>query len=209
MLMDNQWIETLGRDDVEVVPRAVVGFEEGLMVDSEGAKHPADVVVFATGFHTHRLLAPMDIRGRSGATIREACGEEDASAYLGITVPGFPNLFLVGGPHTFLGHGGSALYVAECAITYIKELLVKLVEGGIAAVEPRSDVTEEYNRRIDEEHARLIWTHPGVENWFRNAAGRVVSTIPWRGVDYWEPKEPQVEDFVVATPLRDAVVLDR
>jgi len=202
ILMDNNWIRTVKRDDVELIDSAVVGFDEQHVLTANGNRYEVDVVVLATGFYSRRLLWPLDVRGRSGRSLRDQWGDDDASAYLGIAVPDMPNFFLVGGPHTALGHGGSAVYTAECAIAYIAQLLVHEIELGVGALEVREDICADYNRRVDEEHARLIWTHPGMSNWYRNAAGRVVSTIPFRAVDYWKmTKSPCLDDYVASFPL--------
>jgi 4-hydroxyacetophenone monooxygenase len=204
ILMDNNWIRTVKRDDVELIDSAVAGFDEHHVVTANGDRHEADVAVLATGFYSRRMLWPMEVHGRSGTTVRDQWGDDDASAYLGIVVPDLPNFFLVGGPHTALAHGGSAVYVAECAIAYIAQLLIHEIEQGIGSLEVRQDVCADFNKRVDEEHSRLIWTHPGMSNWYRNAAGRVVSAIPFRAVDYWAmTRTPNFDDYV-ARPLGDA-----
>lgn len=196
ILMDNGWFRTLLRDDVELVTDAVTGFDAHHVHTADGGRHEADVVVLATGFRTSAMLASMRVRGRSGATLRDHWGDDDARAHLGTTVPDFPNLFLVGGPNTFLGHGGSTIHVTECSVAYIAQLLVRMVEDGIAALEVREDVTAAYNAEIDAAHEGLVWTHPGTTNWFRNRAGRVVALSPFRGVDFWaRTRTPDLADF--------------
>jgi 4-hydroxyacetophenone monooxygenase len=198
ILMDNGWYKTLRRPDVELVPEHVVGFDEEDVLSGDGVSHPVDVVVLATGFHSTRLLWPMQVHGRGGTDLHKQWGDEDASAYLGVAVPNFPNLFLIGGPHTFTGHGGSAIYMAESAIAYVSRLLIAMVEKGIESLEVKAEVTEDYNRRIDAEHEQLIWTHPGMTTWYRNRHGRIVSMTPWRGVDYWEmTREPQLDEYLL------------
>ena len=93
---------------------------------------------------------------------------------LGLTVPGFPNLFITYGPNTNLGHGGSVIFNTECQVNYITRLLVRMIEEGIESVECRKDVYDEYNRRVDAAHRRMIWSHKGMDTWYRNAQGRVV-----------------------------------
>lgn len=203
ILMDNDWIATVKRDDVHLVADTVVGFDEHHVLTADGERHAVDMVVLATGFETRNMLAPMKIHGRSGAELHEVWGADDASAYLGMTVPGFPNLFIVSGPNTALGHGGSAIYINECCIGYITQMLIRMAEDDIGVVEVRDDVTKAYNAKIDAEHDQLIWTHPGMTNWYRNAAGRVVTTIPFRGVDFWRmTQHPDLDDYVITTALR-------
>jgi len=186
MLLDNGWYAMLRRPDVELVTAAVTGVTEAGLVDSVGRAHEFDVVIMATGFHTDRYLYPMDITGRSGRTTRDAWGDHDATAYLGITVPDFPNFFIMTGPNTALGHGGSFITILEYQIRYVMDLISTMVEQGLGTVEVRGDVHDEYNRAVDEAHARMVWTHPAMDNWYRNADGRVVAVLPWRIVEYWE-----------------------
>lgn len=198
MLLDNGWYAALKKPNVELVTDGVVEVTETGVRTSSGRDIPADVVVFATGFEAQRLLHPLDIRGRDGRSVRDVWGDDDASAYLGITTPGFPNLFMMYGPNTNLGHGGSYIHIAECQVRYITDLLSTMVEQRIGAVECRDDVCKEYNHRVDEAHERMIWSHRGMDTWYRNAQGRVVTNSPWRVVDYWRmTHEANLDDFVV------------
>lgn len=185
MLLDNGWYAALRRDDVALLTEAVAEITPTGVRGADGTEVEADVVVLCTGFETHKQLHPLDIVGRDGASLRELWGPDDADAHLGITVAGFPNLFLTSGPGTVLGHGGSSITIAEFQVRYIVEALVTMAERGIGAVECRSEAHADYAARQDAAHERMIWTHPGMHNWYRNAAGRVVCTLPWRIVDYW------------------------
>ncbi|WP_208378986.1 flavin-containing monooxygenase [Cumulibacter soli] len=199
ILMDNNWLQTIQRPDVHLVSNAVSALYQDGVITDDGARHRVDLVVFATGFHSHRMLWPMDIVGARGRSLRDVWGDDNASAYLGIGVPEFPNLFMVGGPHTAIGHGGSAIYPAECAAAYIAQILVRMIEEQWWSIEPRADITEQYNAEVDREHESLIWTHPGATNWYRNSSGRVTINTPFRGVDYWRMTErPRFEDYVIA-----------
>ena len=161
------------------------------------------MIVLCTGFEARRFLYPMRVRGRDGVRLEELWGQEDASAYLGVTVPSFPNLFLLLGPNTALGHGGSAITISEFQVDYVDRLVRSMRAAGIASIEPRPELAERYTRGVDAAHARMIWTHPGMTNWYRNAAGRVVSTLPWRIVDYRSMLQASgLADFV--TRERDA-----
>ncbi len=100
----------LRRDNVSLETTGIARVEpEGVRL-ADGRLIAVDAIVFATGFQAGRMLWPMDIRGRGGRSIREAWGDDDPRAYLGITVPGFPNMFVMYGPNTNLGHGGSAMF---------------------------------------------------------------------------------------------------
>lgn len=207
ILMDNRWIDTVKRDDVDVVQAGVESFDETRVYTTDGGSHEADVVVLATGFQSSRMLWPMDVRGRDGVSLREVWNDDDPFAYLGMTIPGFPNFFVIGGPNTALGHGGSAIYPAECCIGYVAQLLIRMIEDGITSVDVREDVCASYNARVDAEHAQLIWTHPDTTVWYKNGRGRVTATTPWRGVDFWEmTRTPDVSDYVVTRRVEPSCV---
>jgi 4-hydroxyacetophenone monooxygenase len=196
MLLDNGWFEAIKRDNVDLVAAAVDELTGNAVITADGQEYEVDILIFATGFETLRMLAPMDIRGRSNRTLRDIWGDDDASAYLGITIPEFPNLFCLYGPTTNLGHGGSVIFMIECQVRYIIQLLNAMVRSGIRAIEPRQDVHDAHRRRTDEAHERMIWSHPGMDNWYRNADGRVVTNTPWSLADYWAmTRKPELSDY--------------
>ena len=179
MLRDSTWYETLKRDNVELVTSTVKAITEHGVIDDAGIEHPADVIVLATGFKAQQPLWPMHIVGTQGS-LRDAWAGDNPRAHLGITVPHFPNLFIIYGPGTNGGHGGSAVYNSECQVRFTMLALRELIEREAQAVEVREEPFEAYIDSVDAEHAQLVWTHPGVKNWYRNAAGRVVTNSPWR-----------------------------
>nr|WP_238782282.1 NAD(P)/FAD-dependent oxidoreductase [Prescottella equi] len=185
MLLDNGWFAMLRKPAVTLVPFGVDAVTPSGLIDSNGVEHELDVIVMATGFHSVRVLHPMEIVGRAGRSTKEIWGEHDARAYLGITVPDFPNFFIMTGPNTGLGHGGSFITILECQIRYIMDALALMRSEGLGALECRTEVNDRYNEAVDRRHARMVWTHPAMENWYRNPDGRVVSVLPWRINDYW------------------------
>ncbi|OCH79524.1 NAD(P)/FAD-dependent oxidoreductase [Gordonia sp. UCD-TK1] len=203
MLLDNGWFRMLRRPNVELVPHGVERVTSDGLVDGTGTAHDFDIIVFATGFHSDRYLYPMDIVGRSGQNTVDAWGDHDAYAYLGITAPDFPNLFILTGPNTALGHGGSFISILEYQVRYVCDALRAMIENRLGVLEVRRDVTEEYNDAVDRAHAQMVWTHPAMTNWYRNPDGRVVAVLPWRIVDYWaRTRSVDLDDFV-AEPLVD------
>ena len=201
ILVDNDWFKTVARDDVELITSAVARVTESGVVSESGETYEADVIILATGFEVTRLLWPMELRGRDGQTIRELWGDDDSRAHLGLTVPGFPNLFCLYGPNTNLGHGGSIIFIAECQVRYLLACLMRMLEDDIAALECTQEAYHDYNERLDTEHAGMIWTHSGMDTWYRNKHGRVVSVMPWRLVDYWKmTREPNFDDYHLIGP---------
>jgi 4-hydroxyacetophenone monooxygenase len=196
MLLDNGWYAALRRDNVELVTDAIGEVTPGGVRTADGVERPADVIVAATGFDTQHLLAPMVVTGRSGRTLRQHWDDDDAHAHLGITVPDFPNLFLLLGPNTGLGHGGSVVTIVELQMDYVVKLLARMVTDRIGSVECRERVEAAYTERVRSAHDGMVWTHPGMNNWYRNGRGRVTATLPWRIVDYRAMlAEPDLDDF--------------
>ncbi|UIX29372.1 FAD-dependent oxidoreductase [Streptomyces sp. GQFP] len=197
MLLDNGWFAALRRPGVELITASVTALTRTGVVTSTGEERPADIVVLATGFEAHRPIR-YDIVGRGGQVLRDLWGEDDARAYLGITTPGFPNLFFMYGPNTNLGHGGSFIFLAESQIDYITDSLCRMVNEDISSIECRPEVGERYNEALDQAHQRMVWTHQGMDTWYRNSKGRVVTNMPWRVVDYWTmTRAVDLDDFVV------------
>lgn len=198
ILIDTHWYQALKRSNVALVTQPILRVEADAVVTADGRSHPADMIVMATGFQAGRLLWPMNVIGRGGRGIRECWGDDDPRAYLGITAPGFPNFFILYGPNTNLGHGGSAIFHSECQVRYTMQCLLALRDGGIATLECRQDVHDRYNQRVDAAHQRMVWSHPGMSNWYRNRKGRVFANSPWRLVDYWRmTRTPDLNDFIV------------
>jgi 4-hydroxyacetophenone monooxygenase len=185
MILDNDWYKTIRRDDVTLVDEAVTRFDETGLITDSGDHHDVDIVALATGFHATRFLWPLEVIGRDGTTIREAWNDDDPRTHLGMTTPGFPNLFMMLGPNTFLGHGGSAIFIIETQINYIVKCLVRMIREGIGTIEPRIEPFEAYNASIEAAHENLVFTHRGMNNWYKNSRGRVVTLTPFRLVDYW------------------------
>ena len=200
ILIDNGWFQALKRPNVELVTEAVDRIEGDELVTPSGARHRADAIVLATGFEVGKLLWPMDIRGRSGTPLKAVWGEDDPRAYLGLTVPDYPNLFVMSGPNTGLAHGGSVIFVAECQVRYITAMLRDMIERGLDEVEVDRAKHDAFNERVDAEHAELVWSHPGMNNWYRNARGRVFIPMPFRLVDYWRMTHaPELDDYRTAS----------
>jgi 4-hydroxyacetophenone monooxygenase len=197
-LLDNGWFRTVARDDVELITADIAEVKPDRIVTADGAEHEVDVLAIATGFSPQRMLAPMEIRGRCGRTLREIWGEDDPRAYLGITMPEFPNLFCLLGPNTFAGHGGSGILTIELEMRYVMEMLALMTRERIASVEVRQDVHNEYNDELAEALAETIWAHPGMTTYYRNARGRIVVPMPWTNVDYWQrTRRPRLDDYIV------------
>lgn len=187
MLMDNGWFRTVARDHVRLVTGGIERITPRVVVSDDGTAHELDVLVVATGFDAINLLSSFKLYGRGGRSIREAWDEKGAEAFMGVAAPGFPNLFILAGPNTALGHGGSVVALLETQVRYVMGLLQQGMAraGGRFELEVRKDRHDAYNARVQAAHDRMIWTHKGMSNWYRNAHGKVVAPTPFRNDDYW------------------------
>jgi 4-hydroxyacetophenone monooxygenase len=197
MLQDNgSWLKALQQPNVELITEGVTRMDANGIVASSG-HYDVDVVVYATGFHALKYLWPMDIVGLGGKHLSEVWGDEPR-AYLGMTIPEFPNLFCLYGPATNLAHAGSIIFHSECQVRYITACLQALIENGVKAMACKPEVHAEYTRRLIAELESLVWSHPAANSWYRNRAGRVVTTSPWRLADYWKwTRAPNLDDYTL------------
>jgi 4-hydroxyacetophenone monooxygenase len=184
MLRDNHWYRMLTRPNVELITEHIDHVEPHAVVTADGVRHEADTLVLATGFQAQRLLTPMHIEGRDSQVIRNLWGDDDPRAYLGITVQGFPNFFVIYGPNTNLAHGGSAVFHSECQVRYIMQAVRELIETGQGSLDVRTEPYQAYQDKVDAAHRGMVWSHPGVTSWYKNKSGRVAMTSPWRLVEY-------------------------
>jgi 4-hydroxyacetophenone monooxygenase len=199
MLQDNgSWLRALQQPNVELITEGVTRIDRDGIVASNG-HYAVDVIIYATGFHGTKFLWPMDVVGRGGKHLAEVWGDEPR-AYLGITVPEFPNLFCLYGPATNLAHAGSIIFHSECQVRYVTACLQALLENGARAMECRREVYDDYARRLIAELETLVWSHPACDSWYRNRAGRVVTTSPWRLADYWKwTRAPDLSDYTLTS----------
>jgi len=186
ILLDNNWYKTLRKPTVELVDEPIDHIGTDHVETADGVQRQADIVVYCTGFKTTELASRLGIVGRDGVTLAEAWGDENPTAYLGMAVEGFPNFFTMIGPNSGPAHGGSVVFQAECQTRYMTSLIVKMLEQGADSFEVKPDVLRQYVGKVDAEHEKLIWTHPGVDSYYKNRHGRVISVMPWRFVDYWQ-----------------------
>lgn len=196
-LIDNGWYRTIRRDDVDLVTAPIDRIESAGVRTADGVEHEVDVLVLATGFRATQFLWPIEITGRAGLRLSEEWGRDDARAYLGMAVPGFPNLFILNGPNTTAGHGGSAVLSIELQVRYVEQAIKVVIEQHRRSLEVRKDVFLDYNDALDAALAKSIWSHPGMTTYYRNTAGRVVVSSPWTYLEYWRrTRELNIDEYL-------------
>jgi cation diffusion facilitator CzcD-associated flavoprotein CzcO len=182
ILISDDYYRTLNRGNVDVVTQPIDHLDEDAVVTRDGRRWPVDAVILATGFETTRFLAPMAIAGRDG-TLLEVEWKDGAQAYLGISVAGFPNFFMLYGPNTNLGHN-SILFMLECQARYITDCLRQMAERNLASIELRRDVMEACNRRLQAELRRTVWAATD-HSWYKTADGRITNNWSGTTTRYW------------------------
>ncbi|MCE9516734.1 MAG: NAD(P)/FAD-dependent oxidoreductase, partial [Mycobacterium sp.] len=198
-LQDNgSWLATLRRDNVELVRCGVERIEADAVIAADGTRYPADVLIYATGFRVNDFLSSLHVTGRGGVDLHQMWGEKP-SAYLGITIPGFPNFFCMYGPGTNLASGGSLIFHSECEIRYIMGCIDLLLASGHTAMEPRSEAYDDWYERSQAELKTMVWSQPSIKHsFYKDSNGVVHSLSPWRLVDFWAwTREPDAAAFVM------------
>ncbi|MCX4815207.1 NAD(P)/FAD-dependent oxidoreductase [Streptomyces sp. NBC_01239] len=188
LIVDNNWYASLLEDNVELVTESIERFTPTGIRTADGKERSYDLVFTATGFATQKYLWPTRYRGLDGATLEERWSDPEGGgprAYLSITVPDFPNLFIMYGPNS-QNRSGSLIVWMETWARYTAEGLVALIEGGHRHLTVREEVFEEYNRRLDEAMLSLIWYDAGSKdrNYYVNEFGRQQVNVPWRLEEY-------------------------
>ena len=192
---DGTWLMTLQRDDVELIRDGIAEITLDGVTTVDGVHRPADVLVWATGFDVNHQLGPINVRGLGGVELHAEWGDA-AYAYLGITVPGFPNFYCMYGPGTNAVNGASIIYNSECQMRYIIGCIDMVLARGVNSAAPRRDVCDDYNRRSAERLKTMVYTHPAVTSYYKNAAGSVPTLYAWRIVDYWKwTNRPNPDDY--------------
>jgi 4-hydroxyacetophenone monooxygenase len=196
LLRDNGvWARALTRETTRLVTKSITAITPTGIVTDDGVAHEVDVIIYGTGFQASKFLTPMTITGRGGIDLHEQWGG-DARAYLGVTVPGFPNLFCLYGPNTNIVINGSIVYFSECGVRYVLGLVELLLANGHRALDVRKDVHDEFNEQVDAENKRMAWGASEVNSWYKNEHGRVAQNWPFTLLEYWQrTREPDPDDY--------------
>ncbi|HEX8500307.1 MAG TPA: NAD(P)/FAD-dependent oxidoreductase [Pyrinomonadaceae bacterium] len=181
ILVSNDYLPALTRPNVELVTAGVADFRARSIVDSEGVERPVDAVIFGTGFRVTDQPMAAHVRGRGGVTLEEAW-RGSPRAHLGTTVSGFPNLFILLGPNTGLGHT-SVVYMIEAQIEHFLKALEFMERRGLATLEPRPDAQAAFVGEVERRMEGTVWTSGGCASWYLDRTGRNSAIWPdftWR-----------------------------
>jgi cation diffusion facilitator CzcD-associated flavoprotein CzcO len=191
VMLTDAWYPTLARPNVALLSEGIEAITPGGVLGRDGVERAADVLVLATGFKSHEFVAPMEITGRDGRTLAEAW-DPVARAYLGVTVPGFPNLFLLYGPNTN-GGTGSVVSTLESSIGHVLAALRELRRAGASTIEIEQSAADALDASVREALAGTVW-HSGCTNWYVDEHGDDPSNWPWSWTEYRRRTETLAAD---------------
>jgi cation diffusion facilitator CzcD-associated flavoprotein CzcO len=181
ILISNGWYKAIMRPNVDVITDDIIEITPQGIQTKEGQIHQADTIIFGTGFAATEFLAPMQITGLEGRKLREVW-KDGAQAYLGLTVSGFPNLYMLYGPNTNLGHN-SIVYMIESQVNYILDAVRILTKKGLRYTDVRADVQNGFNKTIQERMKSTIWAQ-GCTSWYLTADGKNTNNWPGFTLEY-------------------------
>ena len=178
VLLSNNYYPALSRDNVEVVTSGIERFTADGVIDRQGVQRRVDAVILGTGFAATEPLPPGVLTGRNGLDITQAWAETGPEAYKGCTLSGFPNLFMLAGPNTGLGHS-SMVFMLESQMQYVMDALKKMDVAGAQAVEVQPAVQRRFNDKLQAKMAGTVWMKGGCNSWYVNDAGKNVTLWPY------------------------------
>ncbi|MGE0219703.1 flavin-containing monooxygenase [Mycolicibacterium sp.] len=184
ILNSDTYYRAIADPRTEVVTERIARFSAQGIVTADGTERPADVVVFATGFHVTDSYTYVDIKGAGGEDLVDRWNREGIAALRGITVAGMPNLFFLLGPNTALGHN-SVVFMIESQIRYVGQAIGAVDKAGAAALEPTREAQDRYNAELQDELAGTVWSTGGCRSWYLDEHG--VNRTLWSGMtwQYW------------------------
>jgi 4-hydroxyacetophenone monooxygenase len=197
LVVDNGWFEALKRPNVKLVTEGIERITADGIVTKDGVEHALDMIVVAGGFKVERYLWPVRYEGRQGKTLESAWLKDGARAYLGITLPDFPNFFVIYGPNAQARAGGLFAWL-EIWARYSVQAVVSMLESGHRSMECRRDVHDSYNARLDAADKDCIWGMEGLKSYYVNGQGRQGINNPLRpSVAYELVRKPNLADFIL------------
>jgi cation diffusion facilitator CzcD-associated flavoprotein CzcO len=176
VMLTDEWYPALTKPNVELVVDPIDAVTPAGVRTRDGVERPADVLVLATGFQTHGFVAPMEIAGRGGRTLAEEWAEVPR-AYLGLSVPGFPNLFLLYGPNTN-GGTGSVIYTIEAGVNHVIAAIRELERSRERTIEIRHQAAQAFDAELRAALSGTVW-HTGCTSWYVDENGNDPNQWPW------------------------------
>ncbi|MER5304075.1 NAD(P)/FAD-dependent oxidoreductase [Streptomyces lasiicapitis] len=182
VLISDDYLPALARDNVEVITERITRFTSRGVLTADGTEHALDTLIHGTGFTATEFLAPIAVTGRGGRLLREEAWADGAAAFLGMTVPGFPNLFLLYGPNTNLGNNSVVLMI-EAQVRHVLSCLSAMERDGRSESEVSPGAFEAYRRHVEAALGGTVW-QAGCTSWYKTGTGKITNNWPHRAARY-------------------------
>ena len=182
ILISDDYYQAVQKENVVVVTDPIQQVQKNSVMTTAGNEYLADVIIFATGFRTTEFLAPMEFRGRGGRSLQDDW-KSGAFAYLGMTVPNYPNLFMLYGPNTNLGHN-SIIFMLECQFNYIVKCIQQMERYDLRSFEVSQSAMDEYQSEIEKKLEKTVWSATE-KSWYKTGTGRITNNWPSTTTRYW------------------------
>ena len=199
ILLSSDYYPALQRPDVELITEKITGITQNAVVTADGTAHETDVIVYATGFNVVESVTRLNVTGRDGRKLTPQTME----AYHGITVPGFPNFFMLLGPNTLLGHT-SVVFMLESQIQHVMSCLRRLARDKADAIEVSEPALRHYHDALQRRLGRAVWSEGGCTSWYLDADGVNRTLWPGFSFEYWARTRRARRSAYVVTPAAAA-----
>ncbi len=201
VLQSNTYYPTFNRDNVDLVTDDIQEIVPDGVIDASGTKHEADVIIYGTGFHVVDAFDFLDIRGRDGMDVAKQFRAHGVETYMGMTIHGVPNLFLMLGPNTALGHN-SVVFMIEQQTKYILKMLDEMEARGADVVEATKQAQDDFNKEIQRLVSKGIWTQGGCTSWYLDSQGKNRTIWPKFTFQYWWETRRVIGEHFTWTPAK-------
>jgi cation diffusion facilitator CzcD-associated flavoprotein CzcO len=178
ILLSDDYYPALQRPNVDLITERITELNETGVVTADGVTHPADVIIYGTGFKVIGALAGLNVTGRDGRVL------DGTEAYHGVTADGFPNFFMLLGPNTGLGHT-SVVFMIESQIQHVMSCLKILSRDKADTIEVSASAQQRFNRGLQQRLGRAVWNAGGCRSWYLDADGVNRALWPGFSVEYW------------------------
>ncbi len=193
------WATTLKRDNVTLRTDGISHVDATGIAMADGSHVDADVIIYGTGYQASKFLTPMQVTGQDGVDLHEQWAG-DARAFLGVSIPNFPNFWCLYGPNTNIVINGSIIYFSECGVRFILGLVREVLANDAKAIVVKRDVHDRFNEAVDAENRRMAWGWSPVNSWYKNEHGRVAQNWPFTLLEYWRrTRQPDPAEFDLIT----------
>jgi len=204
IIPSNRWYPALANPNVELITGGLSKVRGSTVISSSGVERDVDAIILGTGYHVTDIPFASHVRGRDGVVLQDVW-EGSPRAYLGTSIPGFPNFFMLLGPNTGLGHS-SMVYMIESQVDHVLAAIETMDRAGAGAIEVRPETHERYNRTVDERMRGTVWEIGGCSSFYIDQTGRNATLWPdWTWRFRHLARRPPADSYRLTSPVRQPV----